>query len=97
MIGTLLKRRERWSVAAIAIVLAVTGGAVALAGAKASPPALGQGMTATFVDRFDAGFQEVDCSARAWPYLGPHCLRRPDGSRLQPVRVIAIDMQVRTR
>jgi hypothetical protein len=84
---------------AVGVVLAIVcaglfGGAAALASSGHGTPASGV-KAASFADRFAAA--RPDCSGGGWPYLAPQCLRRPDGTGLHPVRVIAVDRQTPVR
>jgi hypothetical protein len=76
--------------AAIVALAVLFGSAMLLSGtgtSQAGAPA------ATFAERFFVGPAPSDCSAESWPYFAAHCLRMPDGSRVRPVRTIAIDRQ----
>ena len=87
-------RRFRPPLAArIAAVMAVggaslLGAAILLSGVDSS---LAEAPGATFAERFVLVSEPSRCPSDGWPYFKAECLRLPDGSRAQPVRVISID------
>jgi len=79
------------AVAATTIAAVLAGGALLLSGSDTS---LAGAPAATFSERFYTRPARPSCSERTWPYLASECLMTPDGSRVRPARVIAVDRRM---